>query len=68
VITWTKEEIQEFDRLVEMTSSRHQLTRITGRMDMATFIIKHGKEKCDAMWEHLENGGAMIAKEASTDE
>lgn len=55
-ITWTDEELREFDDLVDMVSDRHQVTRITGRFKMDEFIKKHGKPKCDAMWAHLEGG------------
>lgn len=55
-INWTKEEIDRFDELVDMVSSRHQVTRISGRLEMEAFIKVHGKEKCDAMWAHLEGG------------
>lgn len=58
-VSWTKAEITEFDRLVEMTSSRDQVTRIKARMEMPKFIEKHGKEKCDAMFSHLEAGGKL---------
>lgn len=52
--TWTKEELKQFDKLVDLVSSRNQLTRIAARLDMDKFIKEHGKEKCDAMWAHLE--------------
>ncbi len=52
--TWTAEELREFDEILDMTSSRHQLTRITARLDMNKFVAAHGKEKCDA---HLESKG-----------
>lgn len=52
---WTKAELKEFDGLVDKVSSRNQVTRIQARMvEMPEFIKKHGKEKCDAMWAHLE--------------
>jgi hypothetical protein len=53
-ITWTAEELAEFDRLVEMASSQRQMERLHARLNMPKFIAKHGKEKCDAMWAHLE--------------
>lgn len=56
---WTPEELKEFDRLIDMTSSRDQVQRISGRMDMRKFVDKHGKEKCDAIWAHLEATGAQ---------
>lgn len=52
-ITWTNEELGEFDRLIDGQSSRNQMTRIVARLEMQSFIKKHGKEKCDAMWAHL---------------
>lgn len=56
-ITWTAEELAEFDRLVDMVSSSDQMTRLCARMvEIPAFIAKHGKEKCDAMWAHLEGG------------
>ena len=55
-IKWTEEELKEFDGLVEMKSSRNQLDRIHARMYMPKFIEKHGKQKCDAMWNFLESG------------
>ncbi|ELQ8317587.1 TPA: hypothetical protein L6A34_31420 [Pseudomonas aeruginosa] len=54
---WTKTEITEFDKLVDAVSSRDQVKRIEARMDMSSFVAKHGKEKCDAMFAHLEAGG-----------
>lgn len=63
MITWTKEEIQQFDNLVELTSSRNQVKRIEARLDMTAFIEKHTKPKCDAMWAHLEGGGDMVASD-----
>lgn len=56
-ITWTQKELQEFDRLVDMVSSRNNLHRIEGRIDMNKFVQLHGKEKCDAMFEELEGDG-----------
>jgi hypothetical protein len=53
-ITWTEEELAEFDELVDMVSDRHQATRIAGRLDMGKFVNEHGKAKCDAMWAHLQ--------------
>lgn len=60
--TWTTEEIVEFDCLVEMASSRQQMDRISSRIDMPEFIQKHGKDKCDAMFAHIEAGGALEAR------
>ena len=55
---WTKAEIEEFDYLVEAGSSPDQLDRIHARIHFPEFIEKHGKAKCDAMFAHMEAGGA----------
>lgn len=52
-VTWTDEELREFDMLVDMVSSRNQLERISGRLAMLKFVDEHGKEKCDAMFAYL---------------
>lgn len=57
---WTKDEIVEFDDLVNGQSSRDQVKRIDARMGMKAFIAKHGKTKCDAMFAHLEAGGKKV--------
>jgi hypothetical protein len=54
---WSKEEITEFDRLIDDVSSQNQLSRISCGFAMQDFVNCHGKEKCDAMWIHLESGG-----------
>lgn len=56
---WTKAEINTFDDLINATSSPHQVERITARLDQASFITEHGRAKCDAMFAHLEAGGAV---------
>lgn len=53
-VNYTEEEMQEFERLVNGTSSRNQLERIEARMRMPAFITEHGKEKCDAMFDVLQ--------------
>ena len=60
-VSWTREDIERFDQLIDETGSSNQVKRINGRLDMNKFIAKHGKEKCDAMWNHLENGGKLEA-------
>ena len=45
---WTKLE-KEFDKLVNMSESKHQLTRIIGRTKLRDFATKHGNEKLDLM-------------------
>lgn len=53
-ITWTPEELAEFDELIDMVSDRHQVTRITGRLKMMEFTKKYGNDKCNAMWAYLQ--------------
>jgi len=55
---WTKEEITEFDRLIDGVGSPDQLVRIEARLKQRDFIGEHGKPKCDAMFAHLDAGGA----------
>ena len=52
-IKWTKKELDEFDDLTMQTSSKYQMERINGRMALNRFVEKHGKEKCNAMFEVL---------------
>lgn len=50
---WTPLE-KRLDALVRMTESPTQgLRRVTGRIRLAQFIEKHGKEACDKMWERI---------------
>ena len=52
-IDYTSEEFDEFSYLVEMTSSQDQMDRIEARLEMPRFIEKHGKDKCDIMFEEM---------------
>lgn len=52
-MTWTQAELDDFDYLVEMASSYGQSDRIRGRLWLTEFMTRHGKEKCDAMYEFL---------------
>lgn len=56
-ITYTKEELRKFARLVDQVSSRDQMKRIQGRLAQRRFVNEHGKEKCDAMWAELQKRG-----------
>lgn len=51
--SYTKEELREFDRITDRLSGRSQLDRIDARFDLKRFIEKHGKEKCDEMFQEL---------------
>ena len=52
---YTKKELNEFRRLVEMGESQHQMARIESRLQMPKFIERVGRDKCDAMFEVLKN-------------
>lgn len=52
-MAWAPEDLSAFEKLVDNTSSRDQLTRISARLDMQKFIEQHGKEKCDVMFAEL---------------
>lgn len=51
---YSKDELREFERLVDMASSRDQMERIEARLGQREFVAKHGKEKCDAMWAEIQ--------------
>ena len=51
---WTDDELRRFDRVTLMLSSRDQLQRIQGRQDIKKLVEEFGKEKCDAMFAHLQ--------------
>lgn len=53
-IKYTDRDLNEFRWLVELCESIRQMDRIKGRLDMRKFVEKHGKEKCDAMFEVLK--------------
>lgn len=50
---WTQDEFDEFDRLTRMLSSLRQMDRITARIDIRNFEAKHGKAKCQAMFDAI---------------
>lgn len=52
---YTKEELDEFRKLVELTESSDQVARIKGRLGQESFVARVGKEKCDAMFQVLCN-------------
>lgn len=54
---WTKDEIRQFDRLVDQQESRDQVLRISGRLQLRAFVKLHGQPKCDAMFAQLEADG-----------
>lgn len=67
-ITWTKDELKEFDSLIDKVSSKSQMDWIEGRIDMKKFVEKHGKEKCNAMYVHLGGKARTDGPEYSNDD
>lgn len=59
---WDAAELRQFTRLVNMTSSRDQMARIEARLDMQKFVERVGKDKCDAMFAHLQKQWAEEEK------
>lgn len=60
---YTKEELREFDRITNMLSSPRQMVRLDARLTLVpAFVEKHGKEKCDAMFEVLKARDAKKEK------
>jgi hypothetical protein len=53
-ISFTQEELDEFDMLTSANSSPHQVERIMARLDLRKFVAEHGKEKCDAMFAEIQ--------------
>lgn len=51
---YTKRQLDEFRRLVELGESSNQMDRIESRLKMPKFVAKVGREKCDAMFEVLK--------------
>lgn len=51
---WTDDELKEFDQITSDLSSLHQMERISARLAVNAFVKKHGKAKCDAMFEELK--------------
>lgn len=54
---YTKNEKNEFDRLVRNTASPDQVTRIMARLSLRKFVSLHGKDKCDAMFADTGSDG-----------
>lgn len=55
VITWTDDELDAFDKLVESQWSPDPTRRFETKTEMANFEKVHGHEKCSAMFWHLES-------------
>ena len=53
---FTKEEFEQFFRLVNMSGSADQMQRINARLDMPAFIKSVGRPACDKMWSLIESG------------
>lgn len=54
-VEYTKEQLDEFRTLVEMTESIDQMTRIQGRLDLMRFVRDNDKELCDAMFAEIKD-------------
>jgi hypothetical protein len=52
-VKWTRAELREFDRLTLASGSTDHMTRKNGRRAIERFVDLHGKEKTDAMFNHL---------------
>jgi len=53
-VKYTKDELDEFRRLVEKGESIDQLDRIQSRLAMPHFVERVGREKCNEMFKVLE--------------
>ncbi|MBK3400405.1 hypothetical protein [Methylobacterium ajmalii] len=52
--TFTEAELAEFDNASRQSASRDQVVRISGRQALRALVERHGKPKCDAMWEAIQ--------------
>lgn len=52
-IEYTTAELEEFKRLYMATGSYDNAQRVIARIDLREFLEKHGKDKCNAMYEKL---------------
>jgi hypothetical protein len=53
-MTYTKSELDEFRRLVELGESLRQMDRIESRLELPKFIERVGREKCEGMFKELQ--------------
>lgn len=55
-MTYTAAELREFRKLVDRAGARgfDNADRVLARIEMKTFVAKHGKAKCDAMWAEIK--------------
>jgi hypothetical protein len=56
-IKFTRKELEEFDDLVTQSELKgfDNYARNIGRLRLNAFVEKHGKAKCDAMWEIIKD-------------
>lgn len=52
--TWTADELRRFDLTTMRLGSVDQLERIEARINIDKLVQEWGKEKCDAMFAHLQ--------------
>jgi hypothetical protein len=51
---WTKAQLAEFEHLVSESHSDIHVVRDVARDALDKFTERHGLQKCDAMYAHLE--------------
>jgi hypothetical protein len=51
---YTAAELRKFDKLTMLCSSRSQMDRIRGRLEIKKFTNEHGEAKCYVMFEELQ--------------
>ena len=51
---WTNDELNQFDHVTMLMSSRDQCQRIQGRLEIKKLVEAFGKQKCDAMFGYLQ--------------
>ena len=52
---WNYRDVKRFDRLISMTDSRKQMTRIKGRLEFWEWSKGFTKDELNEMWELIKN-------------
>ena len=52
---WNRRDVKRFDRLISMTDSRRQLTRIKGRLEFREWSKKFTEAELNEMWKLIKN-------------
>lgn len=50
---YTREEFEQFRKLVLLGESADQMGRLRSRLELPRFVKEHGQEKCDAMFKAM---------------